>query len=328
MSGWGFVSTGSLPPPAFIRERLAEAFELARANRSGEVSAVYPALARARRDCLGLCVAPVSGGLHSFGDCGEEFPIMSVSKPFVFARVCDVTGVEAAIEAVGANPTGRPFNDPAAITAGSGGRTNPMVNPGALVVTSHAPGRTFEERWEFLREALSEFAGRALEMDQETLECARTSNFTNRELAAMLEERGLLAISADETLELYTRQCCLKATVRDLALMAATLADEGVHPSTRRRVAGWDSCHATLAVMAAAGLYELSGSWLCEVGLPGKSGISGGILACAPGKAGLAAFAPPLDAAGNSARGWLALRHLSRSMGLSLFLSREAGRDG
>jgi glutaminase len=196
-----------------------------------------------------------------------------------------------------------------------------MVNPGAIVTASLAPGDTVAGKWQFIDEGLSRFAGRALPLDDDVYASASATNHRNRALADLLQTYRLLGCDPVEAVDLYTRQSCLRVTATDLAVMGATLANGGVNPVTRERVVGSEVCHFTLAVMATAGLYETSGDWLYDVGAPGKSGIGGGIIVVAPGKGALASFAPPLDVFGNSVRGQLAARYLARRLGLTLFAS-------
>jgi glutaminase len=196
-----------------------------------------------------------------------------------------------------------------------------MVNPGAIAVTSLVPGADGKEKWRFIRDGLSRFAGRELELDDEVYRSASETNHRNRSLAGLLQSYDRLYSDPAEAVDLYTRQSCLKVTARDLAVMGATLADGGVNPLTREQVVDVESCHCTLAVMTTAGLYETSGDWLYDIGLPGKSGIGGGVVTVAPGKGGLGTFAPLLDAAGNSVKGQLAAAFLSRRLGLDLFAS-------
>jgi glutaminase len=196
-----------------------------------------------------------------------------------------------------------------------------MVNPGAIATTSLVPGADAVTRWAFVHNGLSRFAGHPLAVDEAVYGSASETNHRNRELAGALDARGRLGCEPDEAVDLYTRQCSLTVSARDLAVMGATLADGGVNPVTRERVIDPDTCRHTLAVMTSAGLYETSGDWLYDVGLPGKSGIGGGIVTIAPGKGGLGTFAPRLDAAGNSVKGQLAARYLSKALGLDLFVS-------
>lgn len=317
-----FVSTGVLPSPPVVGHVIAEAHERYRGVVDGEVSDVYPALARVPPDLFGICVAATDGRVHAVGDADVPFTVMSVAKPFVFALVCDVHGPDAVRDHVGVNATGLPFDSLAAVELRGDGRTNPMVNPGAIATTSLVPGATSESRWQFVLDGLSAFAGRRLQLDEEVHRCASEANHHNRAIVASLEAYGRLACDPADALERYTRQSSLLVTARDLAVMGATLADGGVNPLTGERVVDAPSCRATLAVMATAGLYETSGDWLYDVGLPGKSGI----VTVSPGKGGLGTFAPRLDAAGNSVRGQLVARHVSRALGLDLFCSAPAAR--
>ena len=183
---------------------------------------------------------------------------------------------------------------------------------------------TAAAKWGFLHDGLSRFAGRAVPLDDEVYASASATNHRNRALADLLQTFGLLGCDPTEAVDLYTRQSCVRVTATDLALMGATLANGGVNPRTNERVVKAEVCHFTLAVMATAGLYETSGDWLYDVGVPGKSGIGGGIMVVSPGKGALATFAPPLDRFGNSVKGQLAARFLSRRLGLTLFASEPA----
>lgn len=316
-----YVSTGALPRRQLVADLVAEAYERYRSNTEGETSAVYPALASVPPDLFGICVANTSGDRVEVGDTEVEFTIMSTVKPFVFALVCDVFGPDELRERVGVNGTGRPFNSLTAIEQSEDGRTNPMVNPGAIATTSLAPGGGVEEKWRFIRDGVSRFAGRTLSLDEQVYESASQTNDRNQSIARLLRTYDRVYSPPGEALELYTRQSCLSVTARELAVMGATLADGGVHPLTKERVVDAETSRYTLAVMTTAGLYETSGEWLYDVGLPGKSGIGGGIVTVAPGKGGMGTFAPRLDDAGNSIKGQLAARFLSRRLGLDLFAS-------
>lgn len=323
-----FVSTGALPRPEIIRTQLEIAHQRFAAIAEGANSDVYPALAAMPRDLFGICVAGVSGNVHTVGDAEHPFAIMSVSKPFVFALVCGVLGSQEVRERLGVNATGFPFNSVVAVEFAADHRTNPMVNSGALATTSLAPGDRPEEKWRFLLEGLSRFAGRELRVNTDVYASASATNQRNRALAQLLESHGRLYADAATVTDLYTRQCSLDVTARDLAIMGATLANGGVNPVTGGRVVGPGCSKRTLAVMATAGLYETSGDWLYDTGLPGKSGIGGGIVTVAPGKGGFGAFAPPLDRAGNSVKGQRAARFLSERLGLNLFASEPTEGPG
>lgn len=319
-----FVSTGALPARARVVALVEDAFERFRGDRDGACSDVYPALAAVEPDLFGIAVVSVTGAAVETGDVDVTHPVMSVSKPFVFALLCDAIGVGAARDAIGANATGRSFNSLEAVERQPDGRTNPMVNPGAIATTSWIPAEGTDARWRRIHTGLSAFAGRALQVDEDVYASASATNLRNRAITDLLAVYGRLGSDGDEALDLYTRQCSLAVTAHDLAVMGATLADGGVNPITGAQVVSADSCRAALAVMTTAGLYETSGDWLYDVGLPAKSGIGGGIVAVAPGKGALGVFGPRLDAAGNSVKGQLAARMLSRSLGLDLFVSQPA----
>jgi glutaminase len=314
----GHVSTGRLPPPQTARAWIEEAYARYAGNADGEVSRVYPALAEVPPDLFGICVVGTTGTTYAVGDTEHEFTIMSVSKPFVFALVCERLGPDELRRRVGVNATGLPFNSLAAVESSADGRTNPMVNSGAIATTSLAPD------WEFLRDGISAFAGRPLALDGDVYASATATNARNRDIARRLHERGRLYRPAGEAVDLYTRQCSLRVSAQDLAVMGATLADGGVNPVTGARVVDASVCHYTLAVMLTAGLYETSGEWLYDIGLPAKSGIGGGIVTISPGKGGMGTFAPRLDPAGNSVKGRLVARFLSQRLGLDLLISAPA----
>ena len=307
-----------------MKALVAEARERFQDNAEGKNSQVYPALAAVAPDLFGICVVGTSGNIYQAGDAQYEFSIMSVSKPFVFALVCQAIGAEQARQKLGVNGTGLPFDSLCAIERSEDGRTNPMVNAGAIATTSLVPGMTAEGKWRFIHDGLSGFAGHTLSLNDEMYASASATNHRNQSIARLLQSHGRLYFDPVEATDVYTKQCSLNVNAMDLAMMGATLADGGVNPLTKSRVVDAAACQHTLAVMTTAGLYETSGDWLYSIGLPGKSGIGGGIVAVAPGKGALGTFAPPLDKAGNSVKGQLAARFLSEQLGMNLFVSRPA----
>ena len=302
-----------------VAAAVAEAHAAFSADRDGETIKVYPALAAVPPDLFGVAVVGSSGRVIAAGDALHPFSLMSVSKPFVFALLSDAIGSEAARAEIGINATGLPFNALAAIENGREGRTNPMVNAGAIAASSHVPGADLEAKWRFIRAGIERFAGRKLAIDDAVYRSASLTNTRNKALGMLLATFGRLGTDPVDAVELYTRQCALTVSASDLAAMGATLGLGGVQPMTGAAVVGVSACRDALAAMTTSGLYETSGDWLYDVGLPGKSGISGGIVAVAPGRGGLGTFAPRLDGAGNSVKGQLAARFLADRLGLSLF---------
>ena len=243
---------------------------------------------------------------------------------FVYALLCEAYGHQRVLDVVGVNNTGLPFNSVVAIELNDGHPMNPMVNAGAIATTALLPGGTPQQQWETVRDGLSRFAGHPLDVDEEVYRSEATTNHRNRAIAQLLASYGRIEGDPLAVVDVYTRQCALRVDARDLAVMGATLADGGVNPRTGERVVAADVCRDALAVLASSGLYERSGEWLFEIGLPGKSGVAGGLVTIAPGKLGIGAYAPRLDAAGNSVRGQIATAYLSRALGLNVFASAPA----
>ncbi len=317
------VSTGELPQLDHVRAVVTEAYERYRSNGDGAVADYIPVLASASPGLFGICVAGARGRVFEIGDADVAFSIQSVSKPFVFALVCEAIGYDEARQRLGVNSTGFPFNSLMAVELNADRTMNPLVNAGAIATTSLVPGDTAAEKWQRIRDGLSRFAGRELTVNSEVYASETATNRRNHGIAHLLASYGRLYFDPDGATDVYTRQCSLEVTVHDLAVMAATLANGGVNPMTGERVIAAGVCRRVLAVMATAGLYELSGDWLYEIGMPGKSGVSGGIVTVSPGKGGLATFSPPLDAAGNSVRGQLVTKYLAERLGLNLFASDQ-----
>jgi glutaminase len=315
------ASTGTLPRWERVEHHVVDAHARYRDLASGDVADYIPVLAGVDPALFGVSVAVVDGEMHEAGDTRVEFSVQSISKAFVYALVCEAYGHDAVRERVGVNNTGLPFNSVMAVELNDGHPMNPMVNAGALATTAMMPGATPAEQWENVRTGLSRFAGRALELDGVVYRSESETNIRNRAIARLLQSYGRIETDPLEVVDVYTRQCALRVSARDLAVMSATLADGGVNPVTGERVVSAQVCRDTLAVLASTGLYERSGEWLFEIGLPAKSGVSGGIVSVAPGKGGIGVFSPPLDPAGNSVRGQRATAYLSRALGLNLFAS-------
>ena len=316
------VSTGHLPADTDVQSLLEEGHARYRSLGEGVVADYIPALACASPEWFGAAIVGTRGAVFQVGDAMHEFSIQSVSKPFVFALVVDALGADEARRRLGVNSTGLPFNSVMAIELGDDRTINPMVNAGAIATTSLVPGDTTDDKWRFVLRGLSRFAGRALSIDDEVYASEMSSNRRNQGIAHLLDSYDRMYFDPDAATDVYTRQCSVRVSATDLAVMGATLADGGVNPVTGERVVAASTCRRVLAVLATAGLYEHSGDWLYDVGLPGKSGVSGGIVTIAPGKGAVGTFSPPLDVAGNSVRGQRLTRFLSDRLGLNLFASQ------
>lgn len=315
------VSTGALPVWERVEDLVVEAHRRYSKNDSGTVADYIPVLGRADPALFGLAVIDSAGGAHDAGDALHRFSIQSISKMFVYALAIQTHGHERVREIVGVNNTGLSFNSVMALELNGGHPMNPMVNAGAIATTALISGVAPDEKWIRIRDGLSAFAGHELSLDEEVYRSESETNQRNEGLGSLLSSYGRLKGDSDEIVDVYTRQCSLLVTAHDIAVMGATLAAGGVNPVTGERVVSASVCRDTLAVVAASGLYERSGEWLFEIGIPAKSGVSGGIVAVAPGKGAAGAFSPRLDSAGNSVRSQLAIGYLSRALGLNLFAS-------
>jgi glutaminase len=212
-----YVSTGRLPPAGEVVRLVNEAYERHKSNCDGRNSQVYPALAEMPRELFGVCVVRTNGEIYAVGDAKHEFSIMSVSKPFVFGLVCQAIGAEQARQKLGANATGLPFNSLAAVERSSDGRTNPMVNAGAIATTSLIPGASADTKWQLIYSGLSEFAGRPLSLNDRIYASATETNFRNRSIAGLLQSFERIYSDPAQATDLYTRQCALNVSAKDLA---------------------------------------------------------------------------------------------------------------
>jgi glutaminase len=288
-------------------------------NTDGKNASYIPYLASVPSHLFGIAVAFADGTVLEVGDTSYEFAIESISKVFTLALVLEQIGAEALREKVGADPTGLPFNSVMALALHDGKPLSPLVNAGAMSTASLVQGKDAEDRWQQILDVQSRFAGRQITLSHEVNQSEQTTNFHNRGIAWILYSSGAMYSDPIEACDIYTRGCSTLITAKDLAVMGATLANGGINPVTKNRIIQAENVPHILAEMTMEGLYTASGDWLYSVGLPGKSGVGGGILAVAPGKLAIGAFSPPLDEAGNSVRGQLAARYISKQLGLNIF---------
>jgi glutaminase len=287
---------------------------------SGGKNADYiPFLASVPSGLAAVAVVTRDGTVHEKGDSRYEFAIESISKVATLALVMETIGSAAVRAKIGADPTGLAFNSVMALELQGGKPMSPLVNAGAIATASLVPGATADERWAKILDMQSRLAGRPIAMSDEVNTSEQTTNFHNRAIAWLLFSAGTCYSDPMEALDVYTRQCSTLITAVDLATMGATLANGGVNPSTGERVVATDNVPPILSEMAMEGLYTASGDFAYLVGLPGKSGVGGGVLAVAPGKLAIAAYSPPLDPAGNSVRGLAAVGAVARALRLNLY---------
>lgn len=268
----------------------------------GEVAAYIPELAAADPDRFALAVAPLGGYTYEIGETDHRFSIQSISKPFTYALALDDRGLRSVAAKVDVEPSGEAFNQ-ISLDSDTGRPRNPMINAGAITSASLVKGHSPEDRFERILAWYSALAGRKLGFSEDVYRSEIESAHRNRAIAHMLREFGILESDPEEALDLYVRQCSIEVSTIDLATMAATMANGGINPRTDTRVMPARLAEHVLSVMLTCGMYDAAGDWTTAVGMPAKSGVSGGILAVLPGQIGLAVFSPRLDGHGNSARG-------------------------
>jgi glutaminase len=281
----------------------------------GRIASYIPELAKADPSHLGIAIATIDGRVYESGATRERFTIQSISKPLVYGIALEDRGMDVVRRTVGVEPSGEAFNS-ISLEPGTGRPMNPMINAGAIATSSLVGGTTREARLARVLDTMSAYAGRPLDIDEAVFESERATGHRNRAIGHMLRNYDILTADPDDALELYFRQCAVRIDCRDLALMAATLANRGVHPLTGATAVRAEHVGPILSVMATCGVYDFTGEWVYRVGLPAKSGVGGGILAVLPGQVGIGVFSPPLDERGNSVRGVRACEAISRDLGL------------
>ncbi len=302
-----------------IPQYLTALLETVREEESGQVADYIPELASADPNPLGVAMCMVSGRVYAAGDCDVPFTLQSISKPFVYALALQDRGIDAVMSTVGMEPSGEAFNE-LSLDEESNRPMNPMINAGAIAVNQLINGEesSVEDRVEVIRGLMSRLAGRELGFNESLCYSELDHADRNLSIAHMLRSYGVIRDAAHDAVLSYTRQCAIETTARDLAAMVATLGNGGVQPVTGERVLDPGVCRLTMAVMSSAGMYDGAGRWMARVGIPAKSGVSGGLIGTLPGQLGLATFSPRLDAEGNSVRGTMIFEKLSEQMGLHL----------
>jgi len=267
----------------------------------GEVAHYIPELSKASPDHFGISLATLDGYVYEVGDTRVPFTLQSISKAFVFALALDTLGAERVESAIGVEPSGDPFNS---IRLDAKNHPfNPMVNAGAIAVSGLIRQAKGDGAFEYIRQALSRFAGRELDVDEAVFASESATGDRNRAIGYLLKNSGVIKDDVRTVLEVYFRQCSVLVTARDVAIMAITLANRGTNPVTGEQVMTPYAISRTLSVMTSSGMYDYAGEWIYRVGIPAKSGVGGGILAALPARRGLGTYSPRLDSHGNSVRG-------------------------
>jgi glutaminase len=306
--------------PAEINAAIAAAYAKYKGNDSGAVADYIPELGKVNPKLFGIAVVTPDGKIYAVGDADSVFSIQSISKVVTMAEVMEEQGPEAVKDKLGVDATGLKFNSIVAIELQKGKEMNPLVNAGAIAAVSLIAGANPEAKWATILRAHEAYVGHTLLVNDPVYKSESATNQRNQAMASLMFAYGRMYSSPSEATDIYTRQCSINVSAKDLGIMAATFANGGVNPVTKKRVIHTDYVPKVLSVMATAGLYDDSGQWLYEVGLPAKSGVGGGMMVVAPGKLGIGVFSPRVDAAGNSVRAKLAIQDIARALKVDVFV--------
>jgi len=306
-------------PAADVQAALDAAHAKYKDIKEGKNADYIPALAKVDSNIYGIALVTTDGKVYTAGDIKSEVSIQSISKVFTMAKVMEEMGAEAIVKRIGVDPTGMRFNSIVAVEfaqkALGGPEINPLVNPGAITATSMVKGSSRDAVWKSILGYYSDFAGRPLGVNQEVFKSESDTNQRNQAIGYLMFAYEFIKSNPLQATDIYTEQCSVNVNAKDLATMAATLANGGKNPVTGKQVMSTGNVPAVLAVMSIAGLYDDSGKWLYRTGLPAKSGVGGGLIAVSPGKFGIAVISPPLDDAGNSVRAQKAIADVSNALG-------------
>ena len=316
-------------PVAPTREQVQavvnDAYNKFKNNTEGKNADYIPALAQVDSKLFGIVAVTTDGQMVSVGDIDHPFSIQSISKVFSLALAMEEVGPDEVFAKVGSEPTGRPFNSVEAVADMPSHTGNPFVNAGAIATVSLIPAPSAEAKWQEILDFYSKAAGEKLSLLEDVYESEAATNTGNKALAALLLKYERIYSDPIESVDVYTKQCSVGVTAKQLAVMGATLANNGVNPITHEQVIKRENVPEILSTMTVAGLYDGSGGWAWHVGLPAKSGVGGGIVAVVPGKGAIAVFAPPLDEAGNSVKAQKAIAYVADTLGINLFSPRSVG---
>jgi len=289
----------------------------------GDVASYIPELLRADPDWFGIAIATVDGHVYQVGDTQQTFTIQSISKAFVYGLALEDNGIDSMATRVDVEPSGEAFNS-ISLRPDTGRPLNPMINAGAIATAAMVEGHDPETKLKRILAAFARYTGHPLAVDEDVYRSEKETGHRNRAIAHLLRGFGILDDPPDGILDVYFQQCSIKVTCRDLAVMGACLANNGVNPITAVRALRTEYVPKVLSVMGTCGMYDYSGNWVYTVGMPAKSGVGGGIVAVLPGQLGLAVFSPRLDERGNSARGIKVCEQMSADFGLHLYHSVRA----
>lgn len=309
-------SYSALPPDAQVI--LFQVYQKYKTMQGGKNADYIPELAKVNPAYLGIAIVTVDGKIATIGDTDIPFAIESISKPFVYALALQESGEKLLTEKVGLNATGHSFNSIIAIEEKYNHLQNPLVNAGAIQVTSLIKGKDSAAKWQSVFTFFKKLSDEKIYLGEAIYHSEMATNQLNRAIAELMNAHGMMYADPQDALERYTKACSIMVTAKQLAMMGAILANKGVHPLTHQPLIEPRYVRDVLSQMITNGLYENSGTWWWNIGLPAKSGVGGGLLAVVPGKMAIVVFSPPLDVAGNSVRGEFVIRDLAQQWKLHL----------
>lgn len=303
-----------------IKDAAQEAYNLYKTNTDGKNADYIPYLANIDKNLFGISICLLDGNIIQLGDSEYRFGIESVSKVHTAVLALRQYGAQKLLEMIGADATGLPFNSIMAILLEKDHPSTPLVNAGAITADSMVqPIGDSDKKWEAIVNNITELCGSAPQLIDELYKSESATNFNNRSITWLLKNYNRIYDDPDMSLDLYTRQCSLGITAQQLSVCAATIANDGLNPATKKQVFDASLSPKITSLIATVGFYEHTGDWLYTSGIPAKTGVGGGVMGIMPGLFGISAFAPPIDGAGNSVKAQLAIKHIMNKLGLSIF---------
>jgi glutaminase len=309
-----------------IQVYLKELLEEFKHNKKGLLADYIPELAKADENLFGISLVTVDGHIYQVGESQQKFTIQSISKPFTYGLTLDSHGTNKVLSKIGVEPSGEAFNE-ISLEETTGRPFNPMINAGAIATTGLVSGDDVDSRFLSILKAYEKFSASELSLDENVYRSESETGNRNRAIAYLLKNSNIIENNTEETLDLYFKQCSILVNCRDLAVMGATLANNGINPITGVVALKSENVEKVLSIMSTCGMYDYAGGWVYDVGMPAKSGVAGGVMAVLPGQFGIAVFSPLLDLQGNSVRGIEVCRKISVDFGLHMFDSSKASNS-
>ncbi len=313
------ASADQAPSASLLQQVVQEAYAKFKDDKTGSTADYIPELAKVPPDLFGVVIVTADGEAYAAGDANYTFSIQSVSKPFTAALVMQQQGADAIVQKIGVEPTGLKFNSILATQIIPQVSVNPLVNSGAIAAVSLVKAEGAAQRFDLILDWFDRLSAARLSVLEDVYRSEAATNQRNRAHGYILAASDRIYSDPMEAVDVYTRQCSIGVTAKQLGVMGATLANGGVNPISRERVLDARYVPKVLAVMMMDGFYNESGAWAYSAGLPAKTGVGGGIVAIVPGKLAIASFSPRVNDAGNSVRSMKAIEYISDRLGVNLF---------